>query len=100
MQFQEINEYVVQEAITAKKVELKVEVLLKEKAIVRAYFYNDENLCDPVAVKIVIVEGEDYKAWGQDDTYLETLAFEKLGLNKISIPTPLVETSLEEVISS
>lgn len=81
MQLQEINEYVVQEAVKAKKVDLKVEVLLKEKAIIRAFFYNDENP-DPVAVKIVIVEGEDYKKWGQDDTYLETLAFEKLGLEK------------------
>lgn len=79
---QQIEEYVVQEAVKAKKVELKVEVLLSKKAIVRAFFYNDNNP-DPVAIKIVIVEGDEYLAWGQDDTYLEDLAFKKLGL-KIS----------------
>ena len=78
---QQIEEYVVQEQVVSKQVEFKVEVLLKEKAIVRAFFYNDNNP-DPVAVKIVIVEGDDYKAWGQDDDYLETLAFQKLGLVK------------------
>ncbi len=85
MQTQEIDEYVVQEAVKSKKVELKVEVILKSKAIVRAYFYDDENLCDPIAVKIVIIENDEYKEWATDDSYLENLAFEKLGIIKKDI---------------
>lgn len=79
---QQIEEYTVQEAVKASRVEMRVEVILKQKAIVRAHFYNKENLCDPIAVKIVIIEGSEYLKWGQDDSYLEDLAYEKLGLIK------------------
>jgi hypothetical protein len=80
---QEIKEHIVQQAVASSKVALQVSVELGCKAIVRVLFYKDETWDDPVAVKIVIVDGEDYKKWGTDDSYLETFVYEKLGLVKV-----------------
>jgi hypothetical protein len=80
---QQIEEYIVQEPVKSNKIKLQVTVELGCKAIVRVLFYKDEIWDDPVAVKIVIVEGDDYKKWGTDDSYLETFVYEKLGLNKL-----------------
>ena len=81
MQFQQIEEYVVQEQVISKRVEFKIEVIPMSKAIVRAFFYNDENP-DPVAVKIVVIENEDYSQWGTDDNWVIDYVYEKLGLVK------------------
>lgn len=78
---QQIEEYVVQEAVRASRVELRVEVILGEKAIVRAVFY-DKLVFEPVSYKIIIIEGKEYSEWGQDDSYLERIVYEKLGLKK------------------
>jgi hypothetical protein len=81
---QEIKEHIVQQAVSSSKVALQVSVELGCKAIVRVLFYKGETWDDdPVAVKIVICDGEDYKRWGTDDTYLETFVYEKLGLVKV-----------------
>lgn len=82
MQFQQIEEYVVQEQVVSKRVEFKIEVIPMSKAIVRAYFYNDDNDIDPVAVKIVVIENEDYSQWGTDDNWVIDYVYEKLGLVK------------------
>lgn len=79
---QQIEEYVVQEPVKASRVELRVEVILGEKAIVRAVFYG-RLVFEPVSTKIVIIEGEEYSKWGEDDSYLERIVYEKLGLNKV-----------------
>ncbi len=80
---QEIEEHTVQQAVKSSKVALQVSVELGCKAIVRVLFFNEENYEDPIAVKIVIVEGPDYLAWGTDDTYLESFVYKKLGLVKV-----------------
>jgi hypothetical protein len=80
---QQIEEYMVQEPVKSNKVALQVTVELGCKAIVRVLFYKDETWDDPLAVKIVIVEKDDYKKWGTDDTYLEAFVYEKLGLIKV-----------------
>ena len=41
--------------------------------------------------KIFLIEGEEYKEWGNDDNYLENLIFKKLGLIKILKPDPVQE---------
>jgi hypothetical protein len=79
---QEIQECTVQEAVKSSKVDLQVSVELGCKAIVRALFYGSENQFDPIAIKIVVLEGDDYKNWGTDDAYLENIVFERLGITK------------------
>jgi hypothetical protein len=68
----------------AKRVKFNVTVELNKRAIVKVMFYPsldqyDMNLLDE---KMVIIEGEEYTAWGNDDAYLETLVFSKLGIQK------------------
>ena len=81
---QPIEEYVVQPAIVSRNVKLEVEVILGARAIVRALFYEDNAYMgdNPIAQKILLIEGDDYKNWGNDDSYLERIVFEKLGIIK------------------
>lgn len=92
----QIEEYVVQEAVKANRIEMRVEVILGKKAIIRAFFYNDNNH-DPISNRIFIIEGDEYSAWGQDDTYLEDLAYKKLGINIIKVEEK-VESVVEESV--
>jgi hypothetical protein len=66
----------------ATRVKIDVTVLLGDKAIVRVSFYEADNEYQPIDIKLFYIEGDEYKAWGNDDTYLETLIYSKLGLTK------------------
>jgi hypothetical protein len=60
---------------------------------------NDENF---IKSSDITIEGEEYAAWGDDDSYLENLVLYKLGLNKrgepVFIPLLPVPTPEENVV--
>jgi hypothetical protein len=60
---------------------IDVTVILSEKAFVRVSFYEKDNEYQPVDVKVLCIEGEEYKNWGNDDSYIKELVFKKLNIN-------------------
>lgn len=68
----------------ATRITIDVKVLLGEKAIVKVSFYEAGSEFSPLDTQMFYVEGDEYKAWGNDDTYLENLIYNKLGLQKKS----------------
>lgn len=72
----------------ATRMKIGVNVILDEKAIINVAFYEDENEFTPISTKIITLEGEAYKNWGNDDQYIKDIVFEALGLkteNKINL---------------
>lgn len=65
----------------ATRVKIDVGVILDEKAIVRVSFYEEDHEFQPIDTKIIIIEGDEYKAWGNDDTYIKNIVFSKLGIS-------------------
>lgn len=66
----------------AIRMQIDVNVILNEKAIIRVSFYEHDSEFQPLDIKVFIIEGEEYKAWGNDDTYIKNIVYQKLGLNK------------------
>jgi hypothetical protein len=64
----------------ATKVKIDVGVVLDEKAIVRVSFYEENSEFQPIDMKMLIIEGDEYKAWGNDDAYIKNIVFERLGI--------------------
>jgi hypothetical protein len=64
----------------ATRMKINVEVILDEKAIVRVSFYEDDNEYLPIATRTIIIEGQAYKDWGNDDAYIKNIVYETLGL--------------------
>lgn len=70
----------------AYKVKIYVTVILDEKAVARVEFYDNSNyVLEPLDVQIVLIEGDEYRQWGQDDNYIYNLVFEKLGLTPTEV---------------
>jgi hypothetical protein len=65
---------------------VKIEVIqmeLNKSVRLRVYFMKKgENYDEMLTVDTMDVVGEDYAAWGDDDSYLETLVINKYGLVK------------------
>ena len=83
-----IEDYEIKQPILVAKC-VKIEVIsvtLYERAYVRVSFYKSEadvtSYNSQLSTEIMDVYGEAYEKWGQDDSYLETLVFEKYGLVK------------------
>ena len=74
----------------ASRVPMDITVVLNEKAFVKVSFFEDVEVFTPLHTQIIIIEGEEYKAWGNRDTYMTDLIFSKLGIKPI----------LEEIINS
>lgn len=68
---------------TAVRMKIDVSVILDEKAIVRVSFYEQDMEFQPLETKIIIIEGAEYKAWGNDDKYIKDLVFSKLGIKPV-----------------
>jgi hypothetical protein len=73
----------------ATRMKINVEVILDEKAIVRVCFYEDDNEYLPIDTKTIIIEGQAYKDWGNDDAYIKKIVYETLGI-PIEPPVPVV----------
>lgn len=65
---------------TAVRMTMEVSVILDEKAFVRVNFYEKDKEFEPLETKIIVIEGAEYKAWGNDDKYIKNLVFSKLGI--------------------
>jgi len=57
---------------------------LHESVTVNVIFYSgaEDYMMEIVDEKQIEISGEEYTNWGNDDTYLETLVFQKLGIEK------------------
>jgi len=80
----------------AARIKIDVSVLLGEKALVRVSFYEADVEYMPLDTKMFYIEGDEYAAWGHDDTYLDDLIFKKLGITK-PVPVPEEENSNVDV---
>jgi hypothetical protein len=65
---------------TAVRIKIDVGVILDEKAIIRVSFYEADMEFQPIDMRIIYIEGEEYKAWGNDDKYIKDIVFKKLGI--------------------
>ena len=64
----------------ATRVKIDVNVVLDEKAYIRVGFYESDQEFQPIDTKMIIIEGEEYRAWGNDDAYIKNIVFERLGI--------------------
>jgi hypothetical protein len=78
------NYDITQPTLTATAVQLSTTVELYNRATVGVAFYDTTDPLRTVFVgqKTVVIEGDEYTAWGNSDSYLEDLVFEKLGIVK------------------
>lgn len=73
------------EPIIVKSISINVMSMIFNKSVtLQVYMYSktNENIKVMVDQKTILVEGDEYTAWGNNDTYLENLVFSKLGLQK------------------
>jgi len=66
----------------ATRVKINVNVVLDEKAYIQVSFYEEDSEFTPIDSKVIVLEGEDYKKWGNDDNYIKDIVYETLGLPK------------------
>lgn len=64
----------------ATRVKINVNVVLDEKAYIQVSFYEEDSEFTPIDSKVIVLEGEDYKKWGNDDNYIKDIVYETLGL--------------------
>ena len=69
----------------ATRVKINVNVILDEKAIIQVSFYEQDSEYTPIDTQMIILEGESYKMWGTDDSYIKNIVYETLGLPMESI---------------
>jgi hypothetical protein len=55
---------------------------LDEGAVVPVTLHRDADEASPTFTESVPLSGEDYKAWGTDDSYVVEIVCKKLGLEK------------------
>lgn len=66
----------------AVRIKIDVSVVLESKAMIRVSFYEEDSEFTPLDVNVIILEGEEYKKWGNDDKYIINYVFEKLSIHK------------------
>lgn len=60
-----------------------MELVLNSYVLIRVTFYNATN--NAVKHEYVKIEGAEYAAWGNDDTYITDLILQKLGLTREAV---------------
>ena len=76
-------EFIIQPTTVPKiavRVKINVSVVLDEKAIVHVSFYEADQEFTPLDIRIIYLEGAEYKAWGSDDKYIKDIIYKKLGI--------------------
>jgi len=73
----------------ATRMKIDVNVVLDEKAVIRASFYEADNEYMPIYTKMIMLEGEAYRRWGADDSYIRDIVFEALGMKQESQPNEI-----------
>lgn len=77
----------------AARVQIGVSSLtLGEKCVFRVYYYDIDGIL--VHMEDVVMEGDDYRAWGNDDDYCINFVTNRLGLTRIPDPEPAPEPDL------
>ena len=76
----------------ATKMKIDVNVALGEKAYIRVTLFEQHNEFNPLETKMIVLEGEEYKAWGNDDQYIKDIVYKELGL------LPLEKVVEEQII--
>jgi hypothetical protein len=79
----------------ATRVKINVNVILDEKAYVNVAFYEEGSEFTPIETKVITIEGEAYKKWGNDDTYIKKIVYETLGIPE---PEPEPEPEAEIIL--
>jgi hypothetical protein len=65
----------------AVRMTIDVNVTLNEKALITVCFYEEGDVYSPLDRKVFIIQGDEYKAWGNDDNYITNIVYQKLGLH-------------------
>jgi hypothetical protein len=75
---------VIQEPKIAKSISIQVVSLkLNESVTLDVYLYDTNAYF--IEKKIFHLENDEYKAWGNDDSYIENIIFSKIGLEKLDL---------------
>lgn len=69
----------------ATRIKIDVNVELDKRAYIRVSFYEADSEFQPLDTKIIILEGEKYKAWSSDDSYIKDIVFSEFGINVITV---------------
>lgn len=79
----DVNDFTL-DAPVVTKIEMNVmEMVLDSHVTIAVHYLNAAgNLLDN---KIVKIEGDEYNAWGDDDSYITNLVLTKLGLTKQTV---------------
>lgn len=82
----------------ANRIRIYVQVLLAQKAIIQVQYFECDDDLSPMHTEAIILQGDEYFAWGNDDNYIKELVFKRL--NIASLEKPNVELQVEEIIES
>ena len=64
----------------AVRVRINVQVVLAQKANIAVSFYEADQEFVVLKQELIVIEGDEYMAWGNDDNYIKELVFRKLNL--------------------
>lgn len=81
----EINMTIQQQPVIAKRIHIKVTTItFNESAKFDVDFYksNEPYDMDLIKTETVLIEGDEYKEWKDDDDYIINLICKKLGINQ------------------
>jgi hypothetical protein len=82
----QIDNYVLpQDPLIVKRIRIKlIELEFNNSAKFLVSFYSSDELYDNNIIKtqVVIIEGEEYLGWSNDDDYIINLICQKLGIKK------------------
>lgn len=78
------NYDITQPTLVATAVQMSTTVELYKRATVGVAFYDTRDPLRTVFVgqQTVVIEGDEYTEWGNNDNYLEDLVFQKLGITR------------------
>jgi hypothetical protein len=77
----------VTQSFTVRKIQYKVIGLSLGESVTFYVDYLDENgmyISATDLLNTVTIDGEEYAAWGSDDTYIVNILFQKIGVEKIT----------------
>lgn len=66
----------------ASRMTMDITVVLNEKAFVKVSFFEDVDVFTPLDTQLIIIEGDEYKNWGNDDEYIKDIIYKKLNIQK------------------
>jgi len=80
-----VDKEIIQQPKIVKAIDLYIVNLnLNQNVSVKVNYYDSLDIANtnPFDTAYITIEGPEYEAWGSDDTYLENLVLQKLGLQR------------------